>query len=137
MANLRIGKAFADENIISILNKIKPPYNVNGYSQSVAIEALQNLKEKRETIQKIIQEREKVRFVLNTNPLVEKVYPSNANFLLAKIKGDATEIYKELIKRGIVVRNRSNVLLCDDCLRFSIGTPDENDNLLLTLKAMA
>ena len=130
LANLRLGKAYASEAIIEIFNKIKPPYNVNGYSQEVAVSALKAISEKERYIKNIIQEREKLGQSLQDLELVEGVYPSNANFLLVKMKGNASEIYKALITDRTVVRNRSKVHLCDNCLRFTIGTAEENKVLL-------
>ena len=141
LANLRLGKAFASKDIIQVFNNIKPPYNVNGYTQKVAIQALKNVQQKNQLVQQIIEERESFKNDIIKLSIVEKVYPSDANFLLVKMNGDATAIYKQLITKEIVVRNRSKVLLCENCLRFTIGKKEENEALLkalieLTIKAV-
>lgn len=134
LANLRLGKAFASKEIIQILNNIKPPYNINGYTQQMAVKALKAVEKKNEMVAKIIEERERFKAILSTFAIVDKIYPSDANFLLIKMKGDATSIYKTLLKAEIVVRNRSKVLLCENCLRITIGTPSENEQLLIALR---
>ena len=134
LANLRLGKAFASEAMIQVFNKIKPPYNVNGYTQKVAVQALKSIQEKNKLVQEIIEEREQFEQALLKLSIVKKVYPSDANFLLVEMNGDATAIYNQLITKEIVVRNRSKVLLCENCLRFTIGTPQENQALLKALK---
>jgi histidinol-phosphate aminotransferase len=134
LANLRLGKAFASKEIIQIFNNIKPPYNVNGYTQKIAIQALKNVAQKNQYVQQIIEERKKFKAAILKLDLVEKVYPSDTNFLLVKIKADATAIYNQLIQSKIVVRNRSKVVLCNNCLRFTIGTASENKELLKRLR---
>jgi len=133
MAALRLGLGFADEEIIRILNSIKPPYNINLLSQQEALKRLLNEKETLRQIQMIRQEKEKMRRQLESLPVVKKVFPSDANFLLVEIN-NATDIYEKLIKKGIVVRNRSGLLHCYSCLRITIGTPKENERLLLELR---
>lgn len=129
MAGLRLGMAFANEEIISILNKIKYPYNINTLTQEFAIKALNNVEEKESMANTIIEERENLRTKLILLDIVETIYPSDANFLLVKIQ-NAPKIYQELIAKGIVVRNRSNVALCNNCLRITVGTIDENRKLI-------
>lgn len=129
MAGLRLGMAFANEEIINILNKIKYPYNVNTLTQEYAIKALNNIDQKESMVKTIVEERENLQVELNLIDGVELIYPSDANFLLVKIQ-NATKIYRELILKGVVVRNRSNVALCDDCLRITVGTRDENKRLI-------
>ena len=133
LANLRLGKAFASKEIIQIFNNIKPPYNVNGYTQKVAIQALKSVQQKNELVQQIIEERENFKNTILKLDIVNEVYPSDANFLLVKMNGDATAIYNQLITKEIVVRNRAKVLLCENCLRFTIGRPKENQSLLEAL----
>ena len=132
LAGLRIGMVLASAEIIEVLNKIKPPYNVNGASQEIAEKKiLQNTLEVQ--VRKIKAEREKLMYILENISFVRKIYPSDANFVLIKVD-DATKRYDQLIENGIVVRNRSNQLLCENCLRISIGTKEENEVLIKTLK---
>ena len=132
LAGLRIGMVLASAEIIEVLNKIKPPYNINGASQEIAEKKiLQNTLEVQ--VRKIKAEREKLMYILENISFVRKIYPSDANFVLIKVD-DATKRYDQLIANGIVVRNRSNQLLCENCLRISIGTKEENEVLIKTLK---
>ena len=133
LAALRLGMTIASPEIIDILNKIKPPYNINQATQELAMKALENLDDVNAMIKEIVAERELLAQELEALPLVEKVYPSDANFLLAKVP-DALSVYNFLKAYGIIVRNRSNVILCEGCLRITIGTPDENKELLAKLK---
>lgn len=125
LAALRLGMAYANPAVIHLLNKVKPPYNVNALTQQKALEALANVEKKEKVAQEIVRLRLDLSEKLFQHPLVERVYPSDANFILVKTV-DAESIYKELIKEGIILRNRSKVLLCEDCLRITIGTPTEN-----------
>lgn len=136
LAALRIGMAFASEDIINVFNKIKPPYNINQASQELALEALNNIEQVNSWIRETVEERNKLELALNALPIVEKVYPSDANFLLVKTT-DARGIYQHLVDQGIIVRDRSKVELCAGCLRITIGTPGENVQLLNTLQALA
>jgi len=133
LAALRIGMIFANQEVINVLNKIKPPYNINGASQELAIGALDNLEEVNTMIREIIEHREELVKALQQIYIVEKIYPSDANFLLVKVTR-ANEIYAFLKERGIIVRNRSNVILCDECLRITVGTSGENEELVKALK---
>jgi histidinol-phosphate aminotransferase len=133
LAALRLGMCFASVDIIGILNKIKPPYNINSATQELALKALDNLEEVNAMIKETVKEREALVRSLVNLPLVQKVFPSDANFVLARITG-ATKVYEYLKEKGIIVRNRSNVLLCDDSLRITIGTSDQNRQLLDALK---
>lgn len=133
LAALRVGMAFASKAIINVFNKIKPPYNINELSQQLVLEALNNKAQIDLWVKEIIIEREKLRAELPQFPFVLKIYQSEANFLLVKTV-DATGIYNFLVANKIVVRNRSNVVLCNNCLRISIGTQDENKQLIETLK---
>ena len=133
LASIRLGICYASKEIISILNKIKPPYNVNQLTQDVALQSLFNQEKVKNEIAIIISERNQLIRDLQNVEIVEKVYPSDANFLLVQVD-DATLRYKQLVKLGIIVRNRTTQILCDNCLRFTVGTPDENKKLINTLK---
>jgi histidinol-phosphate aminotransferase len=132
LAALRLGMVFASKEIVAVLNKIKPPYNINGATQELALKALENLDDVNRMIQETIQERDALIKSLAELPVVQQVYPTDANFVLVKMEG-ATSIYNFLREHGIIVRNRSNVLLCDDSLRITVGTPAENRQLLNAL----
>ena len=129
LAALRLGMAFASKEIIAILNKTKPPYNINQATQDLALKAFEEVGQVNDMITEIVDMRNALAEVLNEVPTVEKVYPSDANFLLVKIK-DAHKVYEFLLTKGIVVRDRSNVKLCEDCLRITIGTEKENTMLV-------
>ncbi len=133
LAGLRLGLCFASEEIISILNKIKPPYNIGSHTQAIAESILQNEEPKNTEVKEIIAERAELIKKLQLVPAVIQVFRSDANFVLAKIKS-ARSVYLSLVKKGIVVRDRSNVILCDDCLRITVGTPEENSKLIQALK---
>ena len=133
LAAIRLGICYASKEIISILNKIKPPYNVNQLTQDVALQSLLNQEKVKNNITAIISERNQLIRDLENVEIVEKVYSSDANFLLVQVD-NATLRYKQLVKLGIIVRNRTTQILCDNCLRFTVGTPDENKKLINTLK---
>jgi histidinol-phosphate aminotransferase len=124
LAALRLGMAFASAGIIDWLNKIKPPYNINKATQDLVLQALEETGQVNEMIKELVSMREALSGVLERIPLVQKVYPSDANFLLVKIK-NARKVYEYLLAKGIVVRDRGNVQLCDNCLRVTIGTENE------------
>ena len=132
-AGIRLGMAMANPTVIEVLNKIKPPYNVNQLTQQAALGALADVSTMKGEVLSIIAERKRVKQQLSGLAGVQRVYPSDANFLLVKMD-QAEYRYKELIAQGIVVRNRSKVLLCEDCLRITIGLPSENDQLLKALQ---
>ncbi len=132
LAALRLGITFASKGIIDVLNKIKPPYNINGSTQELALKALDNLEDVNTMIKETVAERQSLVSQLVALVIVEKVYPSDANFVLVKVT-DANSIYNHLKNQGIIVRNRSNVILCDNCLRITIGTASENDQLIKAL----
>ncbi|MBP8945182.1 MAG: histidinol-phosphate transaminase [Paludibacteraceae bacterium] len=134
-AAIRLGMAFASEEIIQVLNKIKYPYNVNFLTQQHALKVLQDPFQMKKWVSILLEEREKLRNELSKLAIVEEIFPSDANFLLVKVK-DANMIYQYLIKKGIVVRNRHNMPLCTNCLRITVGTPDENNVLINTLKKL-
>ena len=133
LAAIRLGICYASKEIISILNKIKPPYNVNQLTQDVALQSLLNQEKVKNNITAIISERNLLIRDLENVEIVEKVYSSDANFLLVQVD-DANLRYKQLVKLGIIVRNRTTQILCDNCLRFTVGTADENKKLINTLK---
>lgn len=133
LAGLRVGMAFASQQIIDVFNKVKPPYNINAVSQQIALEALENVEQINSWIKTIVAQREFISKELLSFPFVKKVYPSDANFILAKVN-DALHLYNYLVEKQIVVRDRSKVALCEGCLRMTIGTEEENKNLLTALK---
>ena len=133
LAAIRLGVCYASKEIISILNKIKPPYNVNQLTQDVALQSLLNQEKVKNNITAIISERNQLIRDLQNVEIVEKVYSSDANFLLVQVD-DANLRYKQLVKLGIIARNRTTQILCDNCLRFTVGTADENKKLINTLK---
>lgn len=133
LAALRVGMAFASTAIIDIMNKIKPPYNINQASQELALKALDEVEQVNEMIRVLVKERTRLEEQLPGIPVVLKVYPSDANFLLVKVT-DAKRIYQYLLDKGIVVRDRSNVSLCEGCLRITVGTAAENDALINAFK---
>lgn len=128
MAGLRVGMAIANTNWISALNSIKPPYNISSLVQEKAIYYLENTDWKTITAT-ILSERKRVFDFLSTNPLVEKVFPSDSNFILFRTP-DADKVYTFLVNKGIIVRNRSSQFGCHDCLRVSIGTVEENSRFM-------
>ncbi|MBW3544613.1 MAG: histidinol-phosphate transaminase [Bacteroidetes bacterium] len=132
LAALRLGMAFASRELIEILDKIKPPYNISTLTQDFALRAITNRDKMKRQISLTLFEREQLTKRLVGLPVVEQVYPTDANFLLVKMK-DARAIYQSLLEKGIVVRDRSRVKLCDECLRITVGTPDENEQLLEAL----
>ncbi|HXL58498.1 MAG TPA: histidinol-phosphate transaminase, partial [Chitinophagaceae bacterium] len=129
LAALRLGIAFASTEINTILNKVKPPYNINQATQELVLKALEKVDEVNDMIRELVAMREALTEVLQDMPAVEKVYPSDANFILVKIK-NARKVYEFLLSRAIVVRDRSNVKLCNDCLRITVGTEQENTLLI-------
>ncbi len=129
LAALRLGMAFAAKPTIDILNKVKPPYNINQATQDLALAALQNVEQVNDWIKITVEEREKLGVALAELNVVKRVYPSDANFILAEVT-DATGIYEYLVNDGIIIRDRSKVTLCEGCLRISIGTPAENLSLI-------
>jgi len=128
LAALRVGMAFASEEIIEILNRVKPPYNIGQATQELALKALEEVGQVNDMVIELVQMREALKGVFEKLPVIEKIYSSDANFLLIKVKG-AKKLYNYLLGKGIVVRDRSNVKLCNDCLRVTVGT--EQDNTVL------
>lgn len=132
LAAIRLGMCFANTDIIQIMNRIKPPYNISILTQQVALKELEMEARKEKWVKEILEERENLIQQLKSIKSVINVYPSDANFVLAKMK-DAKLIYQKLIEREIVVRDRSSVILCDNCLRITVGTKTENQKLLNAL----
>jgi len=135
LAGLRLGMAFASRTVIDIMNKVKAPYNISQSTQDLALAALQNVGQINEWIKITVAERELLSKDLLELPQVKKVYPSDANFVLAEVE-DATGTYDALVNQGIIIRDRSKVTLCDGCLRITVGTPQENTILLSALKSL-
>jgi histidinol-phosphate aminotransferase len=135
LAGIRLGICYASAEVISVLNKIKPPYNVNELTQKRALERLANPEKIKSEIDSIIMQREELLKVLLDVKFVEKIYPTEANFILVKVD-DANKRYAELIAKGIVIRNRTTQPLCDNCLRFTVGTEQENMKLIEALKQL-
>lgn len=133
LAALRVGMAFAGEDIINVMNKVKPPYNINQAAQHLVLKALDNISQVNEWIRDTVIERDKLSAALEALPQVLEVYPSDANFVLAKTT-DAKGIYSHLVNKGIIVRDRSKVELCNGCLRITVGTPEENITLINTIE---
>ncbi len=129
LAALRIGMAFASREIIDVLNRIKPPYNISQATQDLVLEALDRVEDVNDMIRILVEERKQLEEELRKLPQVIEVFPSDANFLLVKTI-DAKGLYKYLVGKGIVVRDRSSVILCDESLRITVGTPRENQVLL-------
>lgn len=134
-AGIRLGMAFASPEIISVLNKIKYPYNVNQLTQEKALEILNNQETMKSQLTLILSERTRLQQELTAIPCVRKIYPTDANFILVDV-GDADTVYQKLVDQGIIVRNRNKVVLCAGCLRITVGTEEENTALLNALKTM-
>ncbi len=135
LAGIRLGICYASKDIIAVLNNIKPPYNINTLTQNAAILALQNREVVTEQIAMILKERAHLATAFESYSFIEKIYPSDANFILIKVD-DAHKRYTELIKNGIVVRNRSAQFGCENGLRITVGTPSENAQLLTLLNTL-
>lgn len=132
LAGLRLGMAFASEEIIAVYNKVKPPYNISEAVQELVLKALNNIEDVNAMITEIVAERKRLEYELPKLKAVLQVYPSDANSLLVKVV-DAKAIYEYLLARKIVVRDRSKVILCEGCLRITVGTARENDELINAL----
>lgn len=134
-AAIRLGMAFAHADIIGILNKIKYPYNVNRLTQQEAVRMMEQHYRVKEWVGSLLEERTRLVREFKKLPCCQHVYPTDANFFLTRVT-DAKKIYDYLVSQGIIVRNRSNITLCKDCLRITIGTRPENDALLDALKKL-
>lgn len=135
MAGIRLGILYASEEIISILNKIKAPYNVNVLTQNKAIEKLENIKKINKQVTDINIQKTYLLTQLLQYKFIDKIYPSDANFILIKVD-NATKRYNQLLDKGIVIRNRTTQALCENCLRITIGTASENQKLIDVLKLL-
>jgi len=135
MAGIRLGMGFSNEKIINYLNKIKPPYNINVLTERKALEELYKIDEIEKNISIVLDQRNLLVFCLEKLDFVEKIYKSDANFLLVKVD-NANLRYNQLLENGIVVRNRSNQPSCQNCLRITIGTKNDNDTLIKTLNEL-
>jgi histidinol-phosphate aminotransferase len=133
LAALRVGMAFASEEIIRVMNKVKPPYNINQASQDLVLQALEEVGQVNDMIKEIVKERQWLVNELETLGIVMNIYPSDANFLLVKVT-DARGVYQFLLDKGIVVRDRSKVELCEQCLRITVGTENENRELINSMR---
>jgi histidinol-phosphate aminotransferase len=133
LAGLRVGMAFASEEIIEVMNKVKPPYNINESSQQLALKALANVEQVNGWIKETLLQRDKLVLALKAFDFVLDIYPSDANFILVKTT-DPKGIYNFLVQKGIIVRDRSKIDLCEGSLRITVGTPAENEILIDTLK---
>lgn len=135
-AAIRCGIAYASAEIMSFFNNVKYPYNVNVLTQQAAIRALSAPEAQQRHVEEVLSQREILRELLLTLPIVRHIYPSDANFLLVRFNRDATGIYQYLLDQGIITRNRTRVPLCDGCIRITVGTPTENASLFEALKAL-
>lgn len=133
LAAARVGTAYASPEIITLYNKVKPPYNVSKLNQQAAIKALDNYKTYEDMLAVILSEKERVSTELENIDLVKTIYPSDANFLLLEVD-DANQLYDDLVKQKIITRNRNTQV--PNCLRISIGTPEENNELINALKSV-
>ncbi|MEO6314373.1 MAG: histidinol-phosphate transaminase [Chitinophagaceae bacterium] len=134
LAGLRLGMAFASEGIIEIYNRVKPPYNISQAAQELVLKALEEVGQVNEMIKMIVKMRDDLIPALIKLPVVQRVYSSDANFLLVKVT-DAAAVYNHLLEKGIVVRDRSRVQLCEGCLRITVGTEKENKELVESLES--
>ncbi len=131
LAAARVGIAYASKEIIQLYNKVKPPYNVSELNQKAAINALSNSVDYENNLELILSQKEQLETILNRIEIIQKIYPSDANFLLIKVS-NANKIYSELTKEQIITRNRNNLI--ENCIRISVGTPQENEQLINALK---
>lgn len=132
-AGIRLGMAFASEEIISVFNKVKYPYNVSALTQEYALKEAHNPFDVDKWVKIILQERQQMIASFQLLPICEKVFPTDANFFLARMT-DAQAIYDYLVERGIIVRNRTRIHLCENCLRVTVGTRNENSELMAALR---
>lgn len=135
MAGIRLGMCFASKAIIDLLKKIKPPYNVNELTQKQAVNGVLDIAKVTNQVTEILTERQNLKEALREIPFIQNIYNSEANFLLVKVD-DADMRYNQLLEQQIVIRNRSKQPLCDNTLRFTIGTPEENIKLIKALKVI-
>jgi histidinol-phosphate aminotransferase len=135
MAGIRLGICYASEYIIGVLNKIKPPYNINQLTQDRALEVLENEKLFSKNLNVILSEKESLEKAMLVLPMVKRIIPSDANFFLAEFE-DSKYVFDALMAKEIIVRDRSKELHCDGCLRITVGVPEENKKLIEALKEL-
>jgi len=135
MAGIRLGVGFSNQKIINYLNKIKPPYNINVLTERIALKELNNIDEIKKNIDLVLNQRKLLISCLEKLDFIDKIYKSDANFLLVKVDNAGLR-YSQLLEKGIIVRNRSNQPLCQNCLRITIGTENENKSLIKTLNQL-
>ena len=131
MAGLRVGMSFSNPEIIQLLNKVKPPYNISILNQEAVLKTLENASEIQQQLVLILSERENLISELNQLELVKKIYPTDANFLLVEVE-DADDLYQYLVDEKVIIRNRNSVV--KNCVRITIGTPEENKKLIESLQ---
>ncbi|NID11021.1 histidinol-phosphate transaminase [Fibrivirga algicola] len=136
LAALRLGMCFASAELIRVMNVIKPPYNISAPSQALALEALEHVADKESMVAQTLTERDRLATQLGTLPNVQHIFPSDANFLLVRFD-EAQAVFEQLIDSKVIVRDRSSVTRCEDCLRITVGTEAENERLLEVLQAIA
>jgi histidinol-phosphate aminotransferase len=132
-AAIRLGMAFASPGIINVMNRVKYPYNINLLTQDYALKLLENAENVGEWVKILLHERSRLQNMLSELHCVRKIYPTDANFMLVQVS-DANAIYRHLVEKGIIVRNRNTITLCGNCLRITVGTPSENDTLIEAMK---
>ena len=134
LAALRVGMAFTSSAIIEVMNRIKPPYNISQASQELVLKSLEEVEQVNHMIQEIVSQRDELKKILENIDGIQTVYPSDANFLLVKVR-NARPLYEYLLTKGIVVRDRSHISLCEGCLRITVGTVPENKTLVTEIKS--
>jgi len=132
LASLRLGIAFCNRHLTDILNMIKSPYNISGLTQNQVLIALKQEDRMRSFVGEIKELKRELQSALQQIPIILKIYPSDANFFLVKFK-DAKNVFQHLIKNGVILRDRSGLVLCEDCLRITVGTSFENKQLIIAL----
>jgi histidinol-phosphate aminotransferase len=135
LAGLRLGMLFGSQELVGWMNKVKPPYNINQLTQNEALKRLKNVDLVQDQIRFLISERERIEIEFKNYSIIEKIYPSDSNFILVKVK-DANEVYNYLVLNKIISRNRTTQPLCENCIRITIGTKGENDLMLEKVKEL-
>ena len=135
LAGLRLGMLFGSQELVGWMNKVKPPYNINQLTQNEALKRLENIDLIQDQISFLISERERIEIEFQNYSIIEKIYPSDSNFILVKVK-DANEVYNYLVLNKIISRNRTTQPLCENCIRITIGTKGENDLMLEKVKEL-
>jgi histidinol-phosphate aminotransferase len=126
---------FGDPELIRVLSHVKYPYNINSLTIGKALESIADREKYVRWVDRILTERDRLSEKLESLPLIQKVFPSDSNFLLVKV-AHPLMVYQHLMDRGIIVRNRSSVPLCEGCLRITVGTPEENQALIAALSTI-